>query len=200
MKDILKRIFFPVLCLCILAGCAQKETEEAAAATYWADPNKQTVYDYARKDLEQLTAQGQEGPRFFAVCTMKGDTVQTVEGQTSYSGSITCALYGFPEGSGTVGDVTLQTCVDGEVQTVEAGSLRPSLSGDIQVVQVPFHAALPDGSTLECVLEAETADGFLYRHTAMTMIHDVDSLKFNCKTERYDSTGEYLDTIWSGEN
>lgn len=183
----------------IVLGCALAALL-LLVALFRADPDKQTVYDYARKDLEQLAAQGQEGPRFFAVCTMKGDTVQAVKGQTSYSGSITCALYGFPEGSGTVGDVTLQTCIDGTVQTVEAASLWPRLSGDIQVVQVPFHAALPDGSTLECVLEAETADGFLYRHTAMTMIHDVDSLKFNCKTERYDSTGEYLDTIWTPEN
>ena len=61
MKDILKRIFFPVLCLCILAGCAQKETDEAAAATYWADPEKQTVYDYARLQLYPLRFHRQEG-------------------------------------------------------------------------------------------------------------------------------------------
>ena len=85
---------------------------------------------------------------------------------------------------------SLYKAINGEILSVE------SIAGGDEIV-------VSDGGEKgrkECVLEAETADGFLYRHTAMTMVHDVDSLKLNCKTERYDSTGKYLETIWSGEN
>lgn len=162
------------------------------------DPGKQAVYDYAQQDLEQLAAQGQEGPRFFAICSVGSDTFQVGKDKISYSGRITCALYGFPESSGKIERVTLQTYIDGEGQTIEAVDLWPSLHRDIRVVEIPFHTVLPNGSTLECIIEAETADGFRYRHTAMTM-NDVESLKLNCKTERCDSTGACLETLWTAE-
>lgn len=162
------------------------------------DGQKQLVMDYAQSELDWMDRQGQREPGFFSTHSMISARpfievgAQEIPEELSYSGVITCALYGFVEDV-RVKSVTLHTYVGGELRSVEGADWLPTFSREILVVETSFHVDVPNGDTLACTLEVVTDDGLCYHHTALEM--DGYNIHSDTKTEVYTEAGEYLRTL-----